>query len=389
MEKVSATILHLDTPKAVPVYTEFEVKGWVVSAGPVLRVYAERPGEKMEMAFVDRPDVQAAFPQHAYAKGFVGSLTTDFVIEGRVRFRVATPGGLLDYTLPLGAPLFAPHGPPPDEAITPEVKAEKLDKIRPHLACPVCKSPLDGHTPGCGKCGAEFRFTPSILDLLTPEQRASVPGVNDTGESHGGIDEVMFSIIHQFRDGLILDCGAGFKHRVYRNVINLEIMDYASTDVRAFNESLPFRDATFDAVFTLATLEHVRDPFTSAKEILRVLKPGGLLYSMIPLMVPFHGYPNHYYNMTIEGHKNLYGAGIELLDTSVPLSGRPLWGLSGMIKSWAAGLPAAHREEFLNLTLRDFVGDPHDHLRRNYVRFLSPEANVEIAAMTRIIGRRR
>ena len=144
-------------------------------------------------------------------------------------------------------------------------------------------------------------------------------------------------------------------------------MDYPCTDVRAFNESLPFQDGTFDAVFTLAVLEHVRDPFAAGREIMRVLKPGGMLYSMVPLMVPFHGYPNHFYNMTVEGHKNLYGTALDLLDASVPVSGRPIWGLHCLLTNWLNGLPAAHREEFLDLRVRDVLAtSPLEQLKRNY-----------------------
>lgn len=384
-----ATLLHLDSPQVTPVYGEFEVRGWAVSPAPIRRVFVEQPGDSITFAFTDRPDVRAAFPGHAHVTGFVGSLTGNFIHEGRVTFRVETDAASTDHAQQLAPPFFPPHAAPPDFPVTAELKAKKIARLAGRLACTVCKRPLAADVARCEHCGAQFQFTPTLLDFFTPEQRATIPAADATPASRGGIDEVMFSIIQQCAEGLILDCGSGLKDRVYPNVINLEIMDYPCTDVRAFNESLPFTDGTFDAVFTLAVLEHVRDPFAAGREIVRVLKPGGILYSMVPLMVPFHGYPNHFYNMTIEGHKNLYGAALDLLDTSVPLCGRPIWGLSGVLTNWIAGLPPGHREEFLNLRVRDLLGSPIDHLKKNYVRYLSPEANMELAAMTRIIGRKR
>lgn len=410
MESSPATLLHLDSPQATPVYGEFEARGWAVSAAPIRRVFVEMPGDTLAFAFTERPDVRLAFPGHRHVTGFVGSLTGNFIQQGCVTFRVETDAGMTEHAQQLAPPFFPPHGPPPDFPVTPELKTKKIARLAGRLACPVCKQGMPstpgvatsarestrpplagprGHATRCPHCGAEFRLTSTLLDFFTPAQRATVPAADATPASRGGIDEVMFSIIQQCADGLILDCGSGLKDRVYPNVINLEIMDYPCTDVRAFNESLPFTDGTFDAVFTLAVLEHVRDPFAAGREIMRVLKPGGILYSMVPLMVPFHGYPNHFYNMTIEGHKNLYGAALDLLDTSVPLCGRPIWGLSGVLTNWIAGLPPSQQEEFLNLRVRDLLGSPLDHLKKNYVRYLSAEANMELAAMTRIIGRKR
>jgi SAM-dependent methyltransferase len=47
--------------------------------------------------------------------------------------------------------------------------------------------------------------------------------------------------------------------------------------VQGVGERLPFREATFDLVLTLETLDHCQSPASMVAEILRVLKPEGAL----------------------------------------------------------------------------------------------------------------
>ena len=52
----------------------------------------------------------------------------------------------------------------------------------------------------------------------------------------------------------------------------------AVSDVR----SLPFRDGSFDAVYSMGTIEHFLDPQTAVREIHRVLRPGGRVVIGVP-----------------------------------------------------------------------------------------------------------
>lgn len=75
----------------------------------------------------------------------------------------------------------------------------------------------------------------------------------------------------------------------------------ASADIPAtaidegIGESMPYPDASFDAVYSVSCLEHTQDPGAVLKEIVRVLKPGG---------VAVINFPN--YGSWWEGHYNFF-----------------------------------------------------------------------------------
>lgn len=61
--------------------------------------------------------------------------------------------------------------------------------------------------------------------------------------------------------------------REHAEKLGLSNIRFESGDVYA----LPYQDDEFDAVFSHAMLEHVQDPLAALREMLRVLKPGGVV----------------------------------------------------------------------------------------------------------------
>jgi hypothetical protein len=103
--------------------------------------------------------------------------------------------------------------------------------------------------------------------------------------------------------GLVLDFGAGIQapDRLRDNVLNLDGVQFPYVDVVNRFKTLPFRSNVFEAVISQAVFEHLADPFKAAREIYRVLKPGGQVLIDTAFMQPFHGDPDHYFNMTQAG----------------------------------------------------------------------------------------
>ena len=226
------------------------------------------------------------------------------------------------------------------------------------------------------------------IDFLTPELRQQAAVVPTDNVSANPYPDPVRAMIARHPDGLLLDCGAGQRDVYYDTIVNYEIVDYDSTDVLGIGETLPFQDGSFDGVISVAVLEHVRDPFACAAELVRVLKPGGEIACEVPFLQPLHGFPHHYYNMTPQGLRALFEGAIDVDNVFVLPSGSPVWSLTWVIRRWAECLDEPVRREFLGTTLGDLLRPADDFMGRPWVKSLSAEANLELAAATFLTGRK-
>ena len=69
------------------------------------------------------------------------------------------------------------------------------------------------------------------------------------------------------------------------------------TQVVATGDRLPFDDASFDAVLCLETIEHLPDVRASAREMMRVCKPGGQVMITTPARLRFLNKPDPHYSV--------------------------------------------------------------------------------------------
>src|SRR5262249_43382318 len=120
--------------------------------------------------------------------------------------------------------------------------------------------------------------------------------------------EDSLKLIHSSKDGVVLDFGAGHPHpdRRYPHVLLHEAVNYDQIDVVSLTPRLPYRDNVFDAIISQAVFEHIPRPWEVARELHRVPKPGGQTHIDTAFMQPFHSAPDHYFNMTIPGAREIF-----------------------------------------------------------------------------------
>ncbi len=165
------------------------------------------------------------------------------------------------------------------------------------LSCPRCRGQLlfADEEFYCAKCSDSFsvRHGAAIFLLEPVETVPSEHVSNPLGQEYE-------NILREGKD-FVLNIGAGATKIRHPNCLEFEHKIFRHTDVVGDAHSLPFRDNIFDRVFAFNVFEHLRDPKAAAREIYRVLKPGGSVAIHTAFLQALHEEPAHFYNATEYG----------------------------------------------------------------------------------------
>ena len=289
------------------VRSPFIVAGWLIPApeNPLVEILVEVDGQLRAKATTGlrRQDVADAFPDKAGAlwSGFAAEVFIDDLADRKVSVEVKA---------------VLAGGETSVDRFPARVKGfDRLVSRRPTnwryadiLACPFCLGSLRETESAfqCARCERDFdkrRGTPIFThggEVILSHLLVTNP-TNPNAEEHT-------RLIKDLANGLVLDLGAGNPRESehHPNVVFHEFVQYAHTDVVSVCNKLPYREGIFDAVISKATFEHLARPWEMADEIYRVLKPGGLLTVDTAFMYPLHGDPYHFFNMTLDGAKEIF-----------------------------------------------------------------------------------
>lgn len=90
------------------------------------------------------------------------------------------------------------------------------------------------------------------------------------------------------------------------DIIHCDVLLQGEVSVVADAHFLPFKSNSFDSIICQAVIEHLHDPILFVKEMHRVLKPSGCIYSEVPFLQGFHADPDDFQRYTLEGLKILF-----------------------------------------------------------------------------------
>jgi len=198
------------------------------------------------------------------------------------------------------------------------------------LACPFCKESVVKKEEGY-VCSSHGVFL--IDEFGRPFLASKIEIERDDKEHRSGINwlksflkqfpKLYYSIWHVFcpalmvvngprkilnytkDEAILFDIGSG-PERLGDEFINVDLFPFPEVDILADASSLPFKNDVADGVVSESVLEHVREPYDMASEMIRVLKPGGYLYASVPFIHPFHASPDDFNRWTINGLAHLF-----------------------------------------------------------------------------------
>jgi SAM-dependent methyltransferase len=139
-----------------------------------------------------------------------------------------------------------------------------------------------------GHLSVDIAQTLNTLDTRNPVARYQGPAA--MRDSRELMSELSVRVPY---GGAVLDLGCGPRDQfIPLNYLGYRYVgfDYSNpaADFLADAHAIPFKQDSFDCVFSYAVLEHLHNPFIAIREIERVLKSGGVFIGTVSQGEPFH-----------------------------------------------------------------------------------------------------
>jgi 2-polyprenyl-3-methyl-5-hydroxy-6-metoxy-1,4-benzoquinol methylase/uncharacterized protein YbaR (Trm112 family) len=253
------------------------------------------------------------------------------------------------------------------------------------LACPTCKVGVvrDEQTLRCPRCLRTYPIIDNVPVLL-PEGSVPTP-YDEVLQVRQGYDPWLHRVVLQSLppDAITLELGAGNMSFSLPNLIRMDITLTQYVDVVGDAHAMPFLPETFSFIFSLAVMEHLRQPFVAAQEMYNTLRPGGYVYGDCAFVFPYHSHPHHYFNASHQGMEELFKP-FTCVRAGVAPYQMPSFAIEALLSTYLALLKPFDDPEVRSL--KTVVQQVLDQPLRSFDSRLSQEAARFCAACTYFFG---
>lgn len=214
------------------------------------------------------------------------------------------------------------------------------------FACPNCRAALGPSRTElrCSACGRAYPHAHGIPVLLPDPDAAEVVHEDVLAVREGFEPHVGRAIAAVPPDLPVLDIGAGNRKSDDPRLVRMDVISTPYVDLIGDAHALPFKDGTFGFVHAAAVFEHLARPWLAAREILRVLRPGGIVFADCNFVFPYHGYPALYFNASADGMR-VWFEGFHEFGTVVFPWNRPGFGIRAILAEYLRLIRPTNDEE--------------------------------------------
>jgi SAM-dependent methyltransferase/uncharacterized protein YbaR (Trm112 family) len=215
------------------------------------------------------------------------------------------------------------------------------------LACPVCKGELQrrGEHLACVACSRTYPIREGVPILLPDPERAPLQNESELVLRSGYDPWIHRMVLQSLTDAqVVVEIGCGNMTLDDPCIIRMDVAWTPHVDLVADVHALPFKPATVDFVFGLAVLEHLRNPFTAAASIYEALKPGGYVYGEANFVFAYHGFPRHFFNISVHGLEEIF-VSFRALRVGIAPYQMPSFAIESLLGTYLTHFPARRPAE--------------------------------------------
>jgi len=78
----------------------------------------------------------------------------------------------------------------------------------------------------------------------------------------------------------------------------------------------------FDVIYSNNVFEHLKKPWLAAVNLIKMIKPGGIIITIVPFSQRYHESPVDYFRYTHTGINSLFGENVRVLESGYDIQGR-------------------------------------------------------------------